>query len=199
MSEPPSERAETEQAIAAALPGWSLLPVPGGAAGAKRVLLMHPELGIAVLEAAAAPGPDPSAALRRRLERARFAERHGGLPPIVRLQLPEVGEASLPDLLSWEFAAHPPIALPRPEGWPETVHAAFQAQPAAATTRAARARERAEPMAEREGRPRPIRGPAHRSAPARARRRRRMRRHFRILRVVLVALFALILAVLLFG
>jgi hypothetical protein len=195
----PSERAEAEQAIAAALPGWRLLPVPGGAAKAKRVLLMHPELGIAVLEAAAAAGSAPAAALRRRLDRARFAERHGGLPPIIRLRLPEFGEASLPDLLSWEFAAHPPIALARPEGWPETVLAAFEGRPVVAATRAARIRETAKTPAEREGRPRPIRGPAHRSAPARGRRRRRSRRRFRILRVVLLALLALIVAVLLLG
>jgi hypothetical protein len=160
MTEDGGRTIEPAQETAIAAPvGWLLLPVPRGAPARRRILMLRPDLGIAVLEPGRQRGRHPAAALRRVLERVRFSTRHGGTPPIIRLGLGTLDAAALADALYWEFAAHPPLALRDPEGWPETVEAAFGAR------RAARPPSTAARAATCTDRPPAIRGPRRRSAP----------------------------------
>nr|WP_294167922.1 hypothetical protein [uncultured Sphingomonas sp.] len=108
-----------DRAVAAMRPGWVVsrdCALAGGGAGAAvervRYALLHPQVGIALLDIV--PGPTaPHAAdrVRRMLDGAGLAAAHGGIPPVVYLCMPARALFDLGAVLDLEFAGRP---SPRP-------------------------------------------------------------------------------------
>ncbi|MCB4822966.1 hypothetical protein [Roseicella aerolata] len=91
----------------AALPGWD-----GGPPARIGTLLVHPEVGIAVLDLL--PGPtveDAAARLRRLLEKYGWGTAFGGLPPVVHLCMPLRALPELEAYLGQAFSQAPPPIL----------------------------------------------------------------------------------------
>ncbi|RYI78843.1 MAG: hypothetical protein EON47_24435, partial [Acetobacteraceae bacterium] len=95
------------------------------------LVLLHPRLGIALLQFAPRWTVDAPERLRHRLELARFgAIFHGHLPVVHRMIQP--GEAAaLPRLLAEAFAGQPELDLPAGDAWLHVVHRALLARPKA--------------------------------------------------------------------
>ncbi|WP_203070033.1 hypothetical protein [Falsiroseomonas ponticola] len=109
-----------------ALPGRSLAGLPDGARPPeRRVALLHPGRGVALLDlswtGAAPPSPreamETVAALRHRLAVAGFPQVFSGHLPILHLVLEEAALPGLARRLEEAFAALPPLSLPRGDAW----------------------------------------------------------------------------------
>ena len=114
-------------AVAGMDPGWTLLRgrmLDGGARhppARLRYVLLHPRIGVALLEVAPDLTPEASARLRRRLDAARFGAVFPGHLPIVHRSLPAERLGLLGELLERAFAMEQPISLPGGEAWPAMV------------------------------------------------------------------------------
>jgi hypothetical protein len=105
-------------------PGWvvfrdCLLADDGRGARARvRYALLHPKIGIALLDVppgATTPGaPDR---MRRSLDAAGFRLAFGDYPPIVYLCVPSRALSAIASPLAREFGSLPPLALPGGEAW----------------------------------------------------------------------------------
>lgn len=82
-------------------------------------VLLHPEVGVALLDlAGASPGvPDAEAILRRRLEAARFESIFPGYLPIVHLRIRPGDIEAIDTLLGEAFTAQPPLSVPGGDAW----------------------------------------------------------------------------------
>lgn len=111
-------------------PGWirldqcNLSAIQGQTLVVQHVLL-HPEIGVALIDIAPAEAPGAEAAFRDRLESARFAAIFPGQLPVVHLQLEPEVLGSLETLLPEAFAALPPLRLPGGDGWVSVVRRAL--------------------------------------------------------------------------
>ncbi|NOG72105.1 SH3 domain-containing protein [Roseicella sp. DB1501] len=111
-------------------PGWvglercNLSPVPGQTVAVRHVLL-HPFVGIALIDIApdAAHGAEP--ALRARLDAAHFSAIFPGHLPVVHLQVTPQELRLLDTILPAAFANLPPISLPGGDGWVSVVRRAL--------------------------------------------------------------------------
>lgn len=116
------ERALRE-ALAAMPPGWSVLQdaeLPGrDGEPPTRIgyVLVHPRIGIAVLDLLPGPTSDTAVArLHRMMEESGWRAEFGGLPPLIHLCVPLRALPGLEASLHGAFAARPPAAL-RDGGW----------------------------------------------------------------------------------
>ena len=124
------------RAVAAMRPGWVVLrdcalagDDAGAAAGRVRNALLHPQVGIALLDVV--PGPTVQHAadrLRRTLDAAGFAAAHGWLPPIVHLCMPARSLADLETALDQEFAGRSSRPPPGDAAWVATVRRVLAAR-----------------------------------------------------------------------
>ena len=111
-------------------PGWICLQdcdlsgVPGHAVPLQFVLL-HADLGVALLDIAPAATQGAESTLRRRLETARFEGIFPGYLPVVQLRIAadEVGE--LGALLDQAFATLPPLSVAGGDAWISVVRRAL--------------------------------------------------------------------------
>jgi hypothetical protein len=110
-------------------PGWirldqcNLSPFQGQALLVPHVLL-HPEIGVALIDIAPGETAGAEAAFRDRLEAARFAAIFPGDLPVVHLQLQPEELGSLGTLLPQAFAGLPLLRLPGGDGWVSVVRRA---------------------------------------------------------------------------
>lgn len=121
---------------AAALPatGWVLMaPVVVGKEAPVRIdmALLHPLLGVALVEFEPAWTPDAAMQLRQALAQARFAASYGGIPPIVHLLARRDDLSSLPAEVMGAFRADWPLAMSS-GAWVEPVRAMLRQPPPAA-------------------------------------------------------------------
>lgn len=111
-------------------PGWTRLDqcnlsaIQGEALVVPHVLL-HPEIGVALIDIAPAETAGAEPAFRDRLESARFAAIFPGQLPVVHLQLQPEELESLGTLLPQAFATLPPLRLPGGDGWVSVVRRAL--------------------------------------------------------------------------
>ena len=111
-------------------PGWiglehcNLSPVQGQVLEVPHVLL-HPEIGVALIDIAPGEAVGAEPAFRARLESARFAAIFPGELPIVHLQLQPEELSSLDTLLPNAFATLPRLSLPGGDGWVSVVRRAL--------------------------------------------------------------------------
>lgn len=116
-------------------PGWialrgCVLDTGDAAPAPVRYALLHPQVGIALLDVA--PGrttPHAPDHLRRALDAVAFGAEFGCIPPILYFCIPV---RALPDvgyLLEYEFSRQPPSPLPRGDAWVAAAQAILSAQP----------------------------------------------------------------------
>jgi hypothetical protein len=120
-------------ASASALPGgWTCLkdcnlsgllsrPVP------IPFVLLHPEVGVALLEVdgSAPPVPEAEAVLRQRLQSARFDCIFPGYLPIVHLRLAPGEIGAIDSILGEAFAALPELSIPGGDAWASVLRRAL--------------------------------------------------------------------------
>lgn len=103
-------------------PGWiglqdcDISGVPGRAVPLHFVLL-HPEIGAALLDIAPAATQGAEATLRRRLDAARFEGIFPGHLPVAHLRIAPEETGSLNDLLDQAFATLPPLSVAGGDAW----------------------------------------------------------------------------------
>ena len=123
------------RAITTMRPGWTalrgcVLDTGDVAPAPVRYALLHPQVGIALLDVV--PGPTTPRApdhLRRKLGAAAFGAKFGCIPPILYFCIPV---RALPDvgyLLEHEFSRQPPSPLPPGDAWVTAARAILSAQP----------------------------------------------------------------------
>jgi hypothetical protein len=111
-------------------PGWiglercNLSLAPGQVLEVAHVLL-HPEVGVALIDVAPVRTRDAEAVFRTRLETARFAAIFPGYLPVLHLQVPPGALNQLAVLLNEAFTNLPPINLPGGDGWVSVVRRAL--------------------------------------------------------------------------
>ncbi|MCB4820909.1 SH3 domain-containing protein [Roseicella aerolata] len=111
-------------------PGWiglercNLSPALGQVLEVPHVLL-HPEVGVALIDIAPGQTKEAEAAFRARLETARFAAIFPGYLPVIHLQVPPSALDQLAPLLTAAFADLPPVSLPGGDGWVSVVRRAL--------------------------------------------------------------------------
>jgi hypothetical protein len=115
------------------------------------VVLLHPGLGVALLELPPHWTADAPGRLLRRLELARFAAIFPGHLPVAHRQVRRQDLAELPRLLDEAFAAQPPLSLPGGDAWMLAVRRALQED--AVTRPSPTGRPRGEGHAAGKGRP----------------------------------------------
>ncbi|WP_128080065.1 SH3 domain-containing protein [Roseicella frigidaeris] len=153
-----AERAPPQPVLPALVlpPGWvglercNLSPVPGQTVAVRHVLL-HPFVGIALIDIApeATHGAEP--ALRARLDAARFGAIFPGHLPVVHLQVTPQELRLLDTILPAAFANLPPISLPGGDGWVGVVRRSLAPRsPARGPSPAAPGRAGRPPMLNRE-------------------------------------------------
>src|SRR4051812_3355954 len=132
-------------------PGWirldhcNLSPFQGQALLVPHVLL-HPEIGVALIDIAPAAAAGAEQAFRDRLESARFAAIFPGQLPVVHLQLQPEELGSLGALLQQAFATLPPLRLPGGDGWVSVVRRALASRGPLRDGPREQARDRAMPQ-----------------------------------------------------
>jgi hypothetical protein len=118
-------------------PGWLMLcECPLGGGPPVQFVLLHPRVGVALVDFALTADADAVGRLRRALAARRFAAAFGGHPPIVRATLPADRLPELGRVLAAGFAAEPPLALAGGDAWVRAARAAIEADqivPRAAT------------------------------------------------------------------
>ncbi|TDH62805.1 hypothetical protein E2C06_10420, partial [Dankookia rubra] len=131
--------------------GWirldqcNLSPFQGQALLVPHVLL-HPEIGVALIDIAPGETAGAELAFRDRLETARFAAIFPGQLPVVHLQLQPEELGSLGTLLPQAFATLPPLRLPGGDGWVSVVRRALASRGPLRDGPVAQARDRAMPQ-----------------------------------------------------
>ncbi|WP_254453460.1 hypothetical protein [Siccirubricoccus sp. G192] len=129
--QPQREAGPIAQSIQAPLPsGWLCLqdcnisgvlnrPAP------MRYVLLHAEIGIALLDVAPAETQDAEAILRHRLTAARFEGIFSGHLPVVHLRIAPEDLPNIDSLLGEAFAALPPLSVPGGDAWVSVVRRAL--------------------------------------------------------------------------
>src|SRR5690242_17573783 len=114
--------------VSAMRPGWILLRdcVLAGrhaeAASRIRYVLLHPQVGIVLLDVLPAPRtPNAVDRMRRMLHASGFVVEFGDCPPILHLHLPAEGLTDLGQRLAWLFGQQLPLALRGNTAWPGAV------------------------------------------------------------------------------
>jgi hypothetical protein len=104
--------ARIEAALDHMAPGWTLLrDCVLGPRQMVHYALLHPDIGIALVDLAPGRLPEAVASLRRRLDQVGFRMEFGGMPPIVYRSLQPNQIDRLPEVLSWAFGREEPLAL----------------------------------------------------------------------------------------
>jgi Bacterial SH3 domain len=88
-------------------------------------VLMHPDVGVALIDVAPASNPEAESILRRRLEAARFGSIFPGFLPILHLRLDRADLPSTEAILRDAFASKPPLSVPGGDGWVSVVRRAL--------------------------------------------------------------------------
>jgi hypothetical protein len=88
-------------------------------------VLMHPDVGMALIDIAPASNPEAEVILRRRLEAARFDSIFPGFLPILHLRLDRADLPSTEAILRDAFASLPPLSVPGGDGWISVVRRAL--------------------------------------------------------------------------
>ena len=114
-------------------------------------VLMHPDVGVALIDVAPIANPDAESVLRRRLEAARFESIFPGFLPILHLRLDRADLPSTETILRDAFAALPPLSVPGGDGWVSVVRRALLPRDPGRAARASRRPPR--PPGERAPRP----------------------------------------------
>ena len=122
------------EAESAPPPGWISLPectLSGGPGPevAIPLVLLHPEVGVALLGVPPAAAPVAEAALRERLESARFSSIFSGHLPVVSLAMLPGEPLNLRRRLAAAFATVPPLELGGGDGWVNVVRRALLVRP----------------------------------------------------------------------
>lgn len=89
------------------------------------LVLIHPEVGVALIETAPGTGHDAETVLRARLAAARFEAIFPGSLPIIHLVLAAGEMPALDAMLAEGFAAQPPLSLPGGDAWVSVVERAL--------------------------------------------------------------------------
>ena len=111
-------------------PGWLCLQDCNLSGQLNRPLvmpfvLMHPDVGVVLIDVAPASNPDAEAVLRRRLEAAHFESIFPGFLPILHLRLDRADLPSTEAILRDAFASRPPLSVPAGDGWVSVVRRAL--------------------------------------------------------------------------
>ncbi len=122
-------------AVIAMRPGWvalrgCVLDMGDAAPARVRYALLHPQIGIALLDVV--PGqttPDALDRLRRKLDAVAFHMEFGCTPPILYFCIPLRVLPDVGHLLEYEFGRQPASPLPRGDGWVTAAQAILSAQP----------------------------------------------------------------------
>ncbi len=123
LQRPAGERDRAAEAVTAPLPsGWICLRDCNLSGNLSRpvtipFVLLHPEVGVALLDIGTTPATDPEAVLRQRLEAARFESIFPGYLPIVHLRLRPAEIEAIDTILSEAFAALPALSVPGGDAW----------------------------------------------------------------------------------
>ena len=124
------------RAVAAIRQGWIVLrgcELAGGDGDARARVdyaLLHPDVGIALLDVLpGATTPDAPDLLRRSLDAGAFPEMFGGYPPIVHLRVRSSSFPELGSLLAKEFARLRPLALAPRKAWVGSAQRVLTAEP----------------------------------------------------------------------
>ncbi|HYI81661.1 MAG TPA: SH3 domain-containing protein [Acetobacteraceae bacterium] len=88
-------------------------------------VLIHPDVGVALIDIAPASNPEADSILRQRLETARFGSIFPGFLPILHLRLDRADLPSTESILRDAFASRPPISVPGGDGWVSVVRRAL--------------------------------------------------------------------------
>lgn len=88
-------------------------------------VLIHPDVGVALIDVAPDANPEADMILRRRLEGARFESIFPGFLPILHLTLDRADLPSVETILRDAFAALPPLSVPGGDGWTSVVRRAL--------------------------------------------------------------------------
>lgn len=88
-------------------------------------VLMHPDVGVALIDVAPAANPEAETILRRRLDAARFESIFPGFLPVLYLRLDRADLPSTETILRDAFAALPPLSVPGGDGWVSMVRRAL--------------------------------------------------------------------------
>ena len=76
-------------------------------------VLIHPDVGVALIDVSPSSNPEAEIVLRRRLEAARFESIFPGFLPVLHLRLDRADQPSTEAILRDAFAALPPLSVPR--------------------------------------------------------------------------------------
>jgi len=115
-----------EEAVAPAGPGegslrgWHVLrdcPLGGPGGVVLPYALLHPGMGVALLDLAPHRTPGAEALLRQRLDATRFSAIFPGSLPVAHLVLPPERLPDLPQVLDAAFGRLPPLALAGGDSW----------------------------------------------------------------------------------
>lgn len=138
----PENLARMASHLAAGLrPGWVVLQnchLGDSSTAPVRFALMHPEIGVALLDLAPALLPDAIVRLRQRLDDARFASIFPGHLPIIHRALAARQVRQVATLIDYAFAMEPRLSLPGGGAWTGTVRRALYSAPAMVTADPAR-------------------------------------------------------------
>lgn len=88
-------------------------------------VLLHPDVGVALIDVTPIANPEAEIVLRRRLEAARFGSIFPGFLPILHLRLDRADLPSTETILRDAFAALPPLSVPGGDGWISVVRRAL--------------------------------------------------------------------------
>jgi hypothetical protein len=88
-------------------------------------VLMHPDVGVALIDVSPASNPEAEQILRRRLEAARFDSIFPGFLPVLHLRLDRADLPATEAILRDAFSAMPPLSLPGGDGWISVVRRAL--------------------------------------------------------------------------
>jgi len=129
---PGRDGTKTAEAVAAPLPsGWICLQDCNLSGKLNRpvqipFVLLHPEVGVALLDVGATgTATDAEAVLRQRLEAARFESIFPGYLPIVHLRIPATDINSIDTILADAFAGLPALSVPGGDAWVSVVRRAL--------------------------------------------------------------------------
>ncbi len=114
-------------------PGWTgvttcTLIGEQGRAILVPLVLLHPETGVALIGVPAPAAAEAEAALRHRLEAARFSAIFAGHLPVVALPGPPGDLSGLDERLPAAFAGLPPLGVAGGDGWVSVVRRALLAR-----------------------------------------------------------------------
>lgn len=129
LIEPPPVAARAVPELAGLGPDWVLVAGARLAADPIDMVLLHPRLGVALLQVAPRWTIDAPGRLRQRLDQARFGAIFNGHLPVVHRMVTPRDLPDLPRLLAEGFAGQPPLNLPAGDAWMRVVHRALLTMP----------------------------------------------------------------------